>query len=109
MKLYIKFLFIFTLHSCSVINQNDFIESKEIKKSSISYDLYQVGIDNYRYDFKLINNTETVQLFSAYLNDATYKGLTFTIENKKDITIIRSTKKLTSESVTIKNQTFTLQ
>jgi hypothetical protein len=66
--------------SCSFLEQNDFVVSKVISKDSseqIYYDIYQTGIDNYRFEFKAVNNSVTIKLFDYFLNDATYKAMRF--------------------------------
>ena len=109
MKQYIKFFFLFTLFSCNIFNQNDFLLSKEVKNSLIFYDVYQVGIDNYRYDFALVENSDIISLFSAYLNDATYKIITFEIVKEEDLRMIISNGNFENKSVIIGNEQFELK
>jgi hypothetical protein len=73
--------------SCSFFEQNDFIVSNAISKDSneqIYYDIYQTGIDNYRFEFKAVNKSDTIKLFEYFLNDATYKAMRFKITPSND-------------------------
>jgi len=77
--------------SCSFFEQNDFIISNVISKDTneqIFYDVYQTGIDNYRFEFKAVNNSDTIKLFEHFLNDATYKAMRFKITPSNDTLII---------------------
>ena len=77
------FILVLWMSSCDIFNQNDFIEREkitEIGKMILIYDLYQTGIDNYRYEFKLIAGQDTTHLFESYLNDATANNSQFSIE-----------------------------
>ena len=78
--------------SCSFFEQNDFIVSKVISKNTneqILYDIYQTGIDNYRFEFKAVNKSDTINLFEYFLNDATYKAMRFKNFTSNDtVTII---------------------
>lgn len=80
------------LISCSFLKQNDFIISKVISKNTneqILYDVYQTGIDNYRFEFKAVNHPDTIKLFEYFLNDATYKAMRFKITPSNDtLTIV---------------------
>ncbi len=66
--------------------------SRVISKNTneqIFYDVYQTGIDNYRFEFKAVNNSDTIKLFEYFLNDATYKAMRFKITPSNDtLTII---------------------
>lgn len=97
MNLYKKLRQYFTLTallliaSCSFFEQNDFIISKVISKDTneqIFYDVYQTGIDNFRFEFKAVNNSDTIKLFEYFLNDATYKAMRFKITPSNDTLII---------------------
>lgn len=86
-----------TIHfmSCSVFKQNDFVKNEKIgleihKNISLGYKLYQTGFDNFRYEFYLVQVTDTIDLFETYLNDAAYKNVTFKIEEKYDSILIYS-------------------
>jgi hypothetical protein len=77
--------------SCSFFEQNEFIISNVISKNTneqIFYDVYQTGIDNYRFEFKAVNNSDTIKLFEHFLNDATYKAMRFKITPSNDTLII---------------------
>ena len=66
--------------SCSFFEQNDFIISNVISKHTneqIFYDVYQTGIDNYRFEFKVVSNSATIKLFDYFLNDAAYTAMRF--------------------------------
>jgi len=82
-------LFVF---SCSFFEQNDFIVSNVISKDpkeQIYYDIYQTGIDNHRFEFKAVSNSDTIKLFEYFLNDAAYKAMRFKIAPSNDtLTII---------------------
>ncbi len=85
----------FIVNSCNSFNKNDFVKSDkiyEIEERELFYELYQTGIDNFRYEFKVIYKKDTIKLFNAYLNDATAKNSSFTIENKNGIININSNK-----------------
>ncbi len=84
-RLHVYFVFSLTLilfiNGCSLFEQNDFIISKVISnntKEQVFYDVYQTGLDNYRFEFKSANNSDTIKLFEYYLNDATYTAMRFT-------------------------------
>lgn len=75
------------LCSCSLFEQNDFIVSKVISntaKEKVYYDVYQTGLDNYRFEFKTANNSDTTKLFEYNLNDAIYTAMRFTIAQVND-------------------------
>lgn len=75
------------LCSCSLFEQNDFIVSKVIsntEKEKVYYDVYQTGLDNYRFEFKAVNNSDTTKLFEYNLNDAIYTAMKFTIIQAND-------------------------
>jgi len=78
--------------SCSSFEQNDFIVSNVISNNTneqIFYNVYQTGIDNYRFEFKSVNNSDTTKLFEYFLNDATYKAMRLRSFNTTDtLTII---------------------
>jgi hypothetical protein len=99
--------------SCSVFNQNDFVKNEKIgleihKNISLGYKLYQTGFDNFRYEFYLVQVTDTVDLFETYLNDATYKNVTFKIEEKYDSILIYSNYNLGEIEKKIDNINFKL-
>ena len=84
-RIHVYFVFSLTLilfiNGCSLFEQNDFIISKVISnntKEQVFYDVYQTGLDNYRFEFKSANNSDTIKLFEYYLNDATYTAMRFT-------------------------------
>jgi hypothetical protein len=65
---------------CTLFEEDTFVISKVIsnkKGTNIYYDVYQTGIDNYRFDFKAVNNLDTTKLFEYWLNDATYSAMKF--------------------------------
>ena len=81
--------------SCSIFTQNDFLKDEKIelethKNITLGYKLYQIGFDNFRYEFYIIQKLDTVELFKTYLNDATYKNVIFKIQEKEDSIIIYS-------------------
>jgi len=91
------FIIIFIIYSCDLLYQNDFVKSEkiyEIEQGELFYDLYQTGIDNYRYEFNAIKNQDTVKLFDAYLNDAIAKNSLFTIESRNGFININCNKPL---------------
>jgi len=92
---YLIIISVFFFVGCSVFNQNDFIKDQNIKVDfsnniTIAYKLYQTGIDNYRYEFYIVQEIDTFKLFDAFLNDATYKNVKFEIVEKKDTIFIYS-------------------
>ena len=78
--------------SCSFFERNDFIVSNVISKDTseqIFYDVYQTGIDNYTFEFKAVNNLDTLKLFEYFLNDVTYTAMRFkNIRTNDTLTII---------------------
>jgi hypothetical protein len=83
--------------SCPRLEQNDLTAYEDLgqtTKGIIIYKLYQTGIDNYRYEFYLVDSGDAVDIFQSYLNDATYKGLRFIIQESKDTIKIKSTRDL---------------
>ena len=84
---------IFSFNFVSCILQNDFITSQIILEENgetVFYDVFQTGIDNYRIEFKYINNNDTVNLFEDYLNDALYSERKFESYKKNDTLIIKT-------------------
>jgi hypothetical protein len=79
-------------YCCSLFEQNDFVMSKIIlddTNEKIYYDVFQTGIDNYRFDFKAISNSDTTKLFDYYLNDATYTAMKLNSLKTADTLIIK--------------------
>lgn len=98
--------------SCSRLEQNDLIVSEDLgqtTKGTIIYKLYQTGIDNYRYEFYLVDSGDSVDIFQSYLNDATYKGLKFIVRETKDTVKIKSTRDLGQVAKKIGDRMFVLQ
>ncbi|MCE2997372.1 MAG: hypothetical protein ACK5RG_17315 [Cyclobacteriaceae bacterium] len=96
---------------CSTLERNDFIEAKELGKTTrgtISYKLYQTSIDNYRYEFFLIDKADTTDIFHTYLNDATYHNIKFTVLENDDTTRIKSNKNIRHMSKKIGDHVFSL-
>ena len=86
---------IIVLAGCDLISQNDYIESIKIgsvDNEEIYCDVYQTGIDNYRYEFKKIaEDTDTINIFQVHLNDAINGNEEFELIKKGDtIEIINS-------------------
>ena len=76
-----------SISSCSLFEQNDFIVSEIISnttKEQVYYDVYQTGLDNYRFEFKSANNSDTTNLFEYFLNDAIYTAMRFTSVHTND-------------------------
>jgi hypothetical protein len=73
-------IFLMFLNNCYYFEQNDFIKSVTISNETnehIFYNVYQTGIDNYRFEFLATYGTDTTKLFEYYLNDAVYTALKF--------------------------------
>jgi hypothetical protein len=78
---------------CSFIEQNDFVLSETISNEAnerIYYNVYQTGIDNYRFEFIATNNSDTTKLFEYYLNDAVYKAMKFSNSKTRDTLKIKT-------------------
>jgi hypothetical protein len=96
---------------CSSLEQNDFIEGKDLGKTTkgtIHYKLFQTGVDNYRYEFYSVDGNDTTDLFQTYLNDATYKGIRFIVQETKDTIQIKSTRDLGQLTKKIEDRIFIL-
>ena len=97
---------------CSSLEQNDFVEKRDLGKTTrgtILYKLYQTGIDNYRYEFYSVDDNDTTDLFQTYLNDATYEGIRFIVQETGDTTKIKSTRDLGQLTKKIGGRIFILQ
>lgn len=109
MKIQLLILTLLTI-ACSSLEQNDFIEDKDLGKTTkgtIIYRLYQTGIDNYRYEFYSVDNSDTIDIFQTYLNDATYKGLRFIVQEIKDTIKIKSNRDLGQLTKEVSDRIFT--
>jgi len=87
-------LVISSLTGCSLLEQYDFVISKDISTvegEKIYYDVFQTGLDNYTFEFKSASGTDTARLFEAYVNDAVYTAMRFKIVLKKDTLLITTT------------------
>jgi len=97
-QFYIINILILFIYSCTFLNQNIFIKDQKIgndiiqgnSKYSVRYKLYQTGFDNFKYEFYAIKNTDTLVLFNSNLNDASYKKVEFSLEEKNGIVFIFS-------------------
>jgi hypothetical protein len=97
---------------CSSLEQNDLVEEDHLGKTTkgtIFYRIYQTGIDNYRYEFYCVNNNDTTDLFQTYLNDATYKGIRFIVQETRDTIKIKSTRDLGQLTKKIEDRVFIFQ
>ena len=85
-------LILIILSNCKGLYQNDFLFDKELIRPDssivIAYKLYQTGIDNYRYEFYGISGNDSIKLFDAFLNDATYKTAKFHTDLRNDSVFI---------------------
>jgi hypothetical protein len=100
------------MSSYDMFNQNDFIETIKIAAiddNELICNLYQTGIDNYRYEFKIIEGQDTTDIFDTYLNDATAKNSTFTIEKENEKIVIISNKPIGRLEKEVGGQTFVLE
>ena len=94
---------------CSTLEQNDFVEERDLGKTTkgtILYKLYQTGTDNYRYEFYSVDHMDTTDPFQTYLNDATYKGIRFIVQETGDTIRIKSTRDLGQFTKTIEGRIF---
>lgn len=106
-----QLLIILLTFGCSTLEQNDFIETKVLGKTThgtIVYKLYQTGIDNYRYEFCLVDKVDTADIFETYLNDATYHNIKFIVLENNDTTKIKSNRDIWHVSKKIDDHVFTL-
>ena len=94
-------LFVVVLTGCDLLRQNDFVETIRIGSDDdekIYCDVYQTGIDNYRYEFKKITeDSDTIKIFHAYLNDAINGNEKFELMRKGDTIEIANSKPMTCE------------
>ena len=103
---------ILSMNSCNMFNQNDFIESGKIvgvDDKEMIYNLYQTGHDNYRYEIRLIENQDTLGLFTSYLNDATARNTRFTIQEEGKAVIIKMNKPVADQEKKVNLSTFYLK
>ena len=110
--LLILFGLLIWINSCELFNQNDFIETfkiADIDDKELVCNLYQTGIDNYRYEFKIIKSQDTTDLFDAYLNDATANNSIFTLEKENEKMIIISNKPIGRLEQKVHGQIFILE
>ncbi|MBI3221219.1 MAG: hypothetical protein HYZ44_17045 [Bacteroidetes bacterium] len=106
-----QLLLILLTFGCSPLEQNDFIESKEVGKTNhgtIVYKLYQTGIDSYRYEFCLVDKVDTTDIFETHLNEATYHNIRFIVVENGDTTKIKSNRDFWHLSKNIGDHVFTL-
>lgn len=98
---------------CSGSKQNDLIELKDIGKTTkgttIGYKLFQTGVDNYRYEFYSVDDNDTIDLFRTHLNDATYKGVRFLVQESEDTIKIKSSRNLGDFTKKVNDNIFILQ
>lgn len=80
-----------------------------IDNKELVYYLYHTGTDNYRYEFKIIENQDTTDLFISYLNDATAKNSTFIINEENKKINIKSNKSLGRQKNEALGGTFILE
>jgi hypothetical protein len=95
------------LSCCSYFEQNDFIITKTISNEyneHIFYNVYQTGIDNYRFDFYAINGTDTTKLFDYYLNDAVFTAMKFSNTKNGDTLKIKTNLPAKNISAKTKNK-----
>jgi hypothetical protein len=72
----------------SLLTQNDYIHSEVLindQAEHIFYDIYQTGLDNYRFEFKSVTNADTTHLFNCNLNDSVYGSMKFDRFVEKDM------------------------
>jgi hypothetical protein len=106
-----QLLIILLTFGCSTLEQNDFIEVKELGKTTrgtIVYKLYQTGIDNYRYEFHLADKSDTTDIFELYLNDATYHNVKFIVLETSDTISIKSNRDIWHFSKKIGDHVFSI-
>ena len=88
-------LLIVILFGCDLPSQNEYIETILIGSDDdekVVCEVYQTGIDNYRYEFKRTTEEgDTIEIFGSYLNDAVNGNENFELIKKGDtIEIINS-------------------
>jgi hypothetical protein len=87
--------------SCSLLEQNEIIRTEEIgdiKGKKLIYSLYQTGIDNYRFEFKVVNSKDTSEITTMFLNDASANYLKFEIQEYPAKVMIRVNKPIGNET-----------
>lgn len=65
---FLLFLLALAIFSCSSLEQTDKIRSEMITATdgdTLLYEMYQTGLDKYRYEYNLKNGNKTTQLFTA--------------------------------------------
>ncbi|MEJ7643729.1 MAG: hypothetical protein WKF87_03985 [Chryseolinea sp.] len=84
----IIWVLLIVLGSCSLLEQNDFIETENvglIGDEQIIYSAFKTGIDNYRIEFRAVLGSDTSKVFDFYINDAIYtKEKTFDFKMLRD-------------------------
>lgn len=95
---------------CSSLYRNDYLHTLQLtdsKQPELICKVYQTGIDNYRYEFKLTENGDTTELFDAYLNDASQTE-DFMIEESSGHVGILSHQNLGNTSKTVRGVRYDL-
>ena len=90
-------LFLCLIQACSTVEQNELIESKNVgltTSGNVVYKVYQTGPDNYRYEFLIVDNGDSAALFTAYLNDASFKSVELFILEQNDTIKIKHNRNL---------------
>ena len=101
------------LTSCELLNQNDFVETINIGSDDgekIYCDVYQTGLDNYRYEFNMINEvSDTIKIFDAYLNDAVNGNEEFELTVKEDTIEITNSKPISNDPKEVNGKIYRLK
>jgi hypothetical protein len=99
-------------NSCDGLYQNDHIYYSstvgEIEGKNIVYDIYQTGIDNYRYEIYILGYRDTTRLFLAYLNDAIADNSQFDLHVTNSKIEIKCNKSIGYQEKLINGKTFVL-
>jgi hypothetical protein len=104
-------IFAFLIFGCSTIEHDNFIEAKDVGKTTVGnvvYKIYQTGVDNYRYEFYLVSGVDTTQLFESHLSDATYTHIRLLIQENGDTIKLKSNWSLGQQLKTVDKKVFIL-
>lgn len=91
--LYLLGLCALSLHSCSFLEQSDFMETKVISSNlneKIIYKYYQTGIHDYKVDFYSVDHLGSIKLFEHDINDVLLPSNTYHISESNDELVIKT-------------------
>ncbi|CAD5281352.1 MULTISPECIES: hypothetical protein [unclassified Imperialibacter] len=98
--------------SCNMLYQNEFqeaIDVGEVGDKKVICLLYKTGIDNYRYEFKLVEKADTMDISELFLNDATSQNSDFELQVIDDTVNICLNKPVGQEFRELGNHKFLLK